>query len=145
MSKLIAVPLDFFPNSTNPKDPHLLDAAQKFCKEQFGEPYPFSANLKSWVVVDVNANDYEVVGVTSTRAEIDVPLFHVKRPTDREGMRQAEQVRDMMVTRLTHFVQDGYGTGRTVFVHIEPAVERFWRRFLKLINAAPSNRVIVKS
>lgn len=144
MSTIVDVPLDF--SNGVARDAKLLELTQEFCKAEFGNEYPFSQNLKSWVTVELEDDQsYKVLGVTSIRGEIDVCLLHIKRPSDREQMRTAEQVRDRMVTRLVHWVQDNYGMGKPVFVYIDPSVERLWRKFLRFIKAEPANRVIVRS
>jgi hypothetical protein len=124
--------------------PYALEAAQKFCKEELGEPYDFHHGLKSWAAIDVESQ--EVVGAATIRLAYDIPMFHVKPGADREERKEtSEPARNQLVERLVHYVQDNAGVGQGVFVHVAPEQQRLWRAFLKVINAQPSNRVIVKS
>lgn len=145
MRRIITVPIDFIQGGPQPASPQLLESVQAFCKEQFGgEPYPFYLNLKSWAAIDLDSQ--ETLGVTSARIAYDIPVFHVKPGADREERKGvSEPVRSLLVSRLVNYVQDHGGVNQSVFVHIEPEVQRLWRAFLKVINAQPSNRVIVKS
>lgn len=144
MRRIVTQPIDFEKGSNIPKSPQLLESVQKFCKEQFGEPYPFHLSLKSWASVDLDT--FETMGVTAIRYAYDVGLFHAKQGADRAERKEiSEPVRNQLVSRLVHYVQDNAGVGQGVFVHIAPDQMRLWQGFLKLIGAEPSNRVIVKS
>lgn len=146
MKRLISVPLDFFEGSTNPKNRILFDSVQEFCNREFGEPLDLHTNLKCWVAAELADTGYEIVGLTTMRLTPDVNTFHVTRGDDSEEARtRARQARDMLTGRLTTFTQDNWGTGKEVFVFIDPKVERFWRPYLRLIKAKPSDRHIVLS
>lgn len=144
MRRIVTVPIDFVNGTPTPTSPQLLESVQKFCKEQFGEPYPFYLNLKGWAALDHET--HETLGVTTIRGQYDVPMFHVLQGTTREERKEvSEPVRNQLVGRLVNYVQDHGGVNQGVFVHIAPEQERLWRAFLKVINAQPSNRVIVSS
>lgn len=140
--QIVIVPLDFEKGSTNPRDRILFDAAQKFCKEQFGSEYPFHTLSKNWCVVEQSdeADGYEVIGVSGLAWMPDCPVFHVKPGTDKESWKQAGDISAALVKRMASYLQDSMGVGTQVLIHIQPAAERIWSRFLRRIGAKPANR-----
>ena len=145
--RTILLPLDF--NDGVPKDRILFDAVQVFCEAEFGVKLNLAKNGKTWAAVKVSdtGEGYEVIGLTSIAFAIDCPVFHVKPAADDANPAQhdaAKAVRDKLMERASAFIQDSYGPGTEVFVHVAPDVERFWKGYLRMIGAKPSNRVIVK-
>lgn len=148
--RTFAYPVEFFPNSTNPKSPAVFDAAQKFCEEQFGHRLELAdSTTKTWVVIktEESGEGFKVIGLSQFRRVLDIPTFHVA-PADEslEGdaleaaKQEARSSRDMLTTRMWGYAQDHFGAGQDVFVFIDPKTERFWKGFLRLIRAVPSNR-----
>jgi len=133
-------PVEFFEGSTNPKNPHLFDAVQKYCENEFGGRIPLHGNLKAWAVVSESDEGYTVHGLTILRFMLDCPTFHVTSADDEEGRELARGVRDMLMKRAAAFLQDQFGVGTRIMVHVAPEKERFWRGFLRLIRAKPANR-----
>lgn len=139
-NQLAILPLEFFDNTTNPKNPHLFEAVEKYCKQEFGGPLVLNANLKNWVVVTHDDAGYHVLGLTSLRYSLDCPTFHVTAAEDEEGRELARKVRDLLMTRAAAFLQDQFGVGTKVTVIVKPESERFWASYLRMIKAKPANR-----
>jgi hypothetical protein len=140
MKGITIVPIEFFENSTNPKNPHLFEAVQKYCEREFGSKVGLDKNLRNWAVVSEDDSGYVIHGLTSLRFMLDCPTFHVTAAEDKEGRELARKVRDMLMNRAAAFLQDQFGVGTRIQVHVAPTAERFWRGFLRLIGAKPANR-----
>lgn len=142
MSILRTLPVNFFEGSTNPVDPFLFEAVNKFCDAEFGQRLNLYTQAKVWALVEGE----EVVGLTTMQMTPDIPTFHVSRGSDSEEHRErARKGRDLLTNRLVSFTQDNWGCGKEVHVFVDPSVERFWKPFLRLVRARPANRVIVTS
>ena len=143
MSKtIITVPLDFEANTNNPRDRNLFDAAQNFCKEQFGAEYSFHLNGKNWCVIEVSdeGEGFEVIAVSGMVWVPDCRLFHVKPGTNKETWKRAEDVSTALMKRMAAYLQDSIGLGTRVLVFVEPKTEGIWKRFLRRVGAKPANR-----
>lgn len=142
---IFAYPLEFFPNSTNPKQPLVFEAAQVFCEQQFGSRMDLAdSNHKTWVVIKRDNDGEKVIGISRFRRVLDIPLFHVA-PGETDGAREeARQVRDILTGRMWSYAQDQFGAGGEVMVFIDPKTERFWKSYLRLIRAKPANRYILQ-
>jgi hypothetical protein len=140
---IFAYPLDFLPNSTAPKQPLVFDAAQKYCEEQFGHSLDLSdSGMKTWVVIkkDKDGDGFKIIGISRFRRVLDIPVFHVTPSETEEGKQEAREARDMLTSRMWGYAQDQFGAGGEVMVFIDPASERFWKGYLKLIRAKPAHR-----
>lgn len=146
---LQVLPLEFF-NSTNgaappPRDPHLFEAVQNFCKEEFGEERQFHNHIKAWVAVEQVDSGYAVQGIVSLRNRLECDTFHIRTGGDSKGERdQAKAVRNMLLMRAVGSIQDTFGRGAAVLVFVDPKADRFWRGFLRLIGAKFANRYEVQ-
>jgi hypothetical protein len=138
MTNVQILPVDFFPSTTNPVNPLLYEAVQKWCKERFGAAPELHKELKTWVAVSHGDEGYRVHSLVSARLGVDCHTFHVDKADD------AAMIRDAMLTRAASFIADQFGAGTKVMVYVAPEKERIWRRFLKLIRAVPANRWIVE-
>jgi len=138
-------PMDFQADGS-PRDPKLYGAAQQYAKNQFGEELVFPYYAHVWSVLAVEESGaYAVIGLLGIRNTIDVCLFHVTpRTSDREGLKLAEQARDMMLYRGTAYLQDLGNSGSPILIYVAENAQRYWRRFLKKIGAVPANRFEVK-
>lgn len=127
----------------NPKDARLGTAVQEYAKKEFGAPLYFSFYMRCWAIIMENGDSeyFKVIGVIGTRQTLDVPLFHITVPTlDKEGMKVAEQARDMAVYRLHSFLCDFGNAGQNVLIYVSEKTERYWRRFLGKLKAKPAQR-----
>jgi hypothetical protein len=154
MSKRIfTYPVEFFTNSTNPKQPAVFEAAQKFCEAQFGGRLDMSsASVKVWVVIKTDdvGDGFRVIGISQMRRVLDIPTFHVEKPDEtltgeayEAAKMEVRTARDQLTGRMWGYAQDQFCTGQPVFVFIDPAAERFWKGYLKLIGAEPAHRFIL--
>lgn len=152
-ARIFAYPVEFEPNSTNPKHPQIFDAAQKFCEEQFGHRIDMApGSLKTWVVIktEESGEGFKVIGLSQFRRVLDIPTFHVA-PADETltgdeheaALQETRNVRDMLTSRMWGYAQDQFGCNQDVFVFIDPATERFWKPYLRLLRAKPANRYIL--
>lgn len=143
---IFAYPLEFEPNSTNPRQPLLLDAANAFCEEQFGHRLDLAnSNLKTWIIIKRDTDNEKVIGISRFRRVLDIPVFHVAPGGDTEsGRNEARQARDLLTSRMWSYAQDQFGAGGEVMVFIDPATERYWKSYLRLIRAKPANRYILQ-
>jgi len=117
---LRVVPVLFLPDSNNPVDPHLHDAVQAYCEREFGYKLKLSNAIKTWAVVSEDDSGYVVHGLTSVRYSLDCPTFHVTPGTDDASEEKARTVRDLLFARAYAFLQDGFGPGSVVTVHVAP-------------------------
>ena len=149
-TRIFAYPVEFEPNSTNPKSPQVFDAAQDFCQREFGK----SLNLvlgKAWTVVRPGESGPEVIGLCQLVRSLDIPTFHVAKPletggceNDKAALQEARTARDLLTGRMWSYIQDTMGTGQSVTVHVAPEVERYWKSYLRLIRAERANRYILQ-
>jgi hypothetical protein len=142
---LQVLPLEFYQSANGaappPRDPLLFEAVQKFCEKEFGERRQFQFDFKTWVVVSHDDSGYVVHGITSLRNMLDLYIFHIAPAgEDKEARDQARNVTFLLHGRASAFIQDQFGKGSRVQVFVAPAVERFWKGFLRMIKAKPSNR-----
>lgn len=129
------VPVDFVEG--RPRDEKLYAAACRYYEDQFGRKNDFRGYAKAWVALDGET----VVGLAGIQVAMDCSLFHCPpRNMTKEAIREAEQVRDMMIWRLHANLEDGGFRGMEVLIYVAEQAERFWRRFLKKIGARPANR-----
>lgn len=139
--RMVPIDLDKDGNSRNTR---LGTALQEYAKREFGMPLVFAHYVRVWAIVVVRENDadyFEVMGAIGTRQTLDVPLFHVTVPSvDKEGLRIAEQARDMAVYRLHSFLCDFGNAGQQCLIYVSEKAERYWRRFLGKLKAKPANR-----
>ena len=131
-----------------PRDAKLAAALQAYCLKEFGRELAFDYYYRLWVVLLTRAEDpdyYEVIGTSAIRYIPDCPMFHVSAPTkDKEGLRIAEQARDMMVYRLHSYLTDLGHAGSFVLIYVSQTAQRYWRRFLLKIKAEPAERFALK-
>lgn len=142
-SRKFAYPLEFEPNSTNPKQPQVFDAAQKYCQQQFGHELDLAnPGMKTWVVIktDKEGDGFKIIGISRFRRVLDIPVFHVTKAETEDGREEAREVRDMLTSRMWSYAQDQFGAGGEVMVFIDPTTERFWKGYLRLIRAKPAHR-----
>lgn len=134
-------PVDFTPEG-KPRDEQLRDATQAFAEKEFGDKLDFAYYARVWSVQTVNeAGETTVIGLLGVRNAIDVCMFHVVPPSlDKEGLKIAEQARDLMFIRGHGYLADLGNTGHTVMVYVAAGAQRYWRRFLKKIGARPADR-----
>jgi hypothetical protein len=136
------MPLDF--EKDVPRDGKLFAAVQSYCEKEFGSRIDPRFYTRLWAVEALKDEDpeySEVIGIVGIRNTIDCPTFHLSLLTpDKEGLRLAEQARDMMMYRVAAYIQDLGLRGSNVLVYVAPERERFWRRFLTRIKAVPANR-----
>ena len=132
----------------NPRDTKIGAALQAYAEKEFGAPIVFTYYLRVWVMLRMRNDDpeyYEVMGVFGLRNTPDCALFHVTAPTnDKEGLKFAEQARDMAVFRLYSYLEDIGQRGNTVLIYVSEQGQRYWRRFLSKIKATPANRFSLK-
>lgn len=135
-----------FDQSGNPRDRILYDAVQEFSKRESGKQASFVGQGMAWAVVRQNAegDGYEVLGLSRIAFAVDAHIFHVKQGVDQETRNEARRVRDMLVTRMSGYIQDTAGPGTDALVHVEASQERFWQGYLRMIGAKPANRWIVR-
>lgn len=153
-ARIFAYPIEFESNSTNPKQPLVFEAAQKFCEEQFGKRLDLAdSRLKTWVVLktEESGDGFKVIGLSQFRRVLDIPTFHVAKPDEsltdeasEAAKEEARSVRDLLTTRMRGYAQDHFGAGQDVFVFIDPATERFWKGYLRMIHAESAHRYILK-
>jgi hypothetical protein len=138
-------PMDFHQDG-KPRDPQLYGAVQVYAKNQFGEELVFPYYAKVWAALaQEEGQPYQVIGILALRNAIDVCTFHVSPPTlDKNGLRLAEQARDMMFVRGHDYIADLGNTGYPVLVYVAEEAQRYWRKFLKRIGAKQANRFEVK-
>jgi hypothetical protein len=129
-----------------PRDAQLYSAVQEYAKNEFGEELHFDYYARAWAALAVEeSGKYVVIGVLGIRNAIDVCTFHVTPLTmDKDGLKLAEQARDMMMYRGTAYLQDLGNSGNVVLIHVSATAERYWRRFLAKIGATPAERYQVK-
>jgi hypothetical protein len=141
------VPIDL-DGQGNPKDARLGTAVQEYAKKEFGTPLAFNFYMRCWCLLALKEDDpdyFEVIGVTGVRQTLDCPLFHLTPLTeDKEGLRLAEQARDLAFYRMSSYLQDWGMSGATVLVYVSERAQRYWRRFLGKIKAMPANRFEVR-
>jgi len=146
VTRFDVVPIHFDP-SGNPMDRNLYDAAQAFCKREFGKEVNFRGNVKTWARVKISdeGDGYEVVGMVALGQVIDCHMFHVKPGgEDEDSRKEARQTRDALMARAAGFIQDYAGTGTDVLVYVSEEQRPWWAGFLRMIRARPANRFIVK-
>lgn len=139
------MPLDWSrgPDGVVPRDPELWKAAQAWATENMGGEIEVWHYVHTWVaieILDVTANVYRVVGITSAWSIPDCPNFHVAAGDGYENLQVAKAARDALMQRLIFYCQDSGFSGRTGLVYVAEEAERFWRGFLKLIGAKKANR-----
>lgn len=132
-------------NPEKPQDPKLFEAVQQFCEQEFGKRLTPTSFTNIWVsVTSDNSAGYVVEGITGIALALDCPLFHVQAEDDQDKREHARTVRDALMMRAASAVQDKFGHGAEIMVHVEPEKQRFWAAFLKLIGAKAANRFVVK-
>lgn len=137
-------PLDFGTDG-KPRDQRLYDAAEEYCKREFGTEYNFLCYSRCWIVELVGEENTEVIGITGIWQVPDIPLFHVTLPSaDKEGLKVAEEATNMMYARLDWYLADCGNRGRSALIFVAPEKERLWRRFLRRVGGKPANRYEVE-
>jgi hypothetical protein len=141
---LRVVPIDFRQDG-KPANPSLHSAVQEYAKNEFGEELNFGYYAKVHTLINEEADKITVMGLLGSRAAIDVCMFHITVPSqDKDGLRLAEQGRDLMFQRGQAYLADLGHTGTTVLVYVAAEAERYWRRFLRKIGAKPAHRYEVE-
>lgn len=127
-----------------PRDGKLATAVQEYAKKEFGREIDFTYYVKVWAILAtrvVDAEYYEVIGITAIRNQADCQVFHITAPTeDREGAALAMQARDMAVMRMYGYLEDLGMRGSTVLIYVSEKAQPFWKKFLNRIKAEPANR-----
>ena len=127
-----------------PTDPKLHAAVQAYAEKEFGAPIVFSYHSRVWAILLLRQGDadyFQVIGVTAIRQTLDCPVFHITPPSmDKDGLRIAEQARDMAVIRMFGYLEDWGQKGNVVLIHVSETAVRFWQKFLNKIKAKPANR-----
>lgn len=152
MRNLRVWPLDFVAATgvVYPSDPRLHEAAQAFCREQFGEAAPNLAKLsKVWIVgeADDAGQLAKVVALGGWVYRVDVPVFHVAKPESAKNTEEWKEVfraRDLLMGRMRAYLEDNGARGTEVFVFVDPAERERWSGYLKRIGARESNRVLLE-
>lgn len=144
-SRVFVQPVNFDAQG-NPLDKILYDAVQKFAEVEFCRQIDFKGVGKAWAVVKMTevGDGYEVIGISRLAQPVDCHIFHVREGLDDAEREEARNVRDLLTGRMVSYIQDFYGVGTEVFVHVAPAQERWWKSYLRLLRARPANRWIVK-
>ena len=150
-ARIFSYPVEFLPGSNAPKQPDIFEAAQKFCEEQFGKRLDLSTpSMKTWVVLKLEDGDAKVIALSQFRRVLDIPTFHVAeavdmgdKEADEAGKQEARNARDLLTSRMWGYAQDSFGARQEVMVFIDPATERYWKAYLRMIGAKPGNRYIL--
>lgn len=131
-------PIEFTPDG-KPRDVPLHAAAVSYFKTQFGYEPDFRKYGKAWAVVDLESQT--IVGLGGLETVIDCTLFHCP-PVEqtKDGLRRAEQVRDLMVGRMMAHLEDTGFIGSQVLIYVSEMAERIWHGFFKRIGATKANR-----
>lgn len=149
-ARIFSYPIEFEPNSTNPKNPQVFDAAQDFCQQEFGHHLDLNPG-KAWAVVKPGESGPDVIGLSQLVRSLDIPTFHVakaletgEREKDEAALQEVRTARDLLTGRMWSYIQDTMGTGQLVTVRVAPEVERYWKSYLRLIRAEKANRYILQ-
>jgi hypothetical protein len=134
-----------FSKDNEPRDQRLFDAAQAYCKREFGCEMNFLAYIRTWVVEVIDGEKLEVIGITTVWNTIDIPTFHVSLPSGtKEALKVAEEATNMMYSRLDWYLQDTGLRGRKTLIYVAPEKEALWHRFLRRVGGKPANRYEVE-
>lgn len=137
------IPLDFEKDMA-PKNPTLTAAVDAYCEKEFGARLDYRIYQRTWAILRVMESDpdyFEVMGVTCVRQCLDCPIFHITPLTaDKEGLRFAEEARDMAVMRMYNYLEDWGMRGTNILIFVSEKAQRYWKGFLSRIKAVPANR-----